>query len=52
MRAFIPAGETVIDMGQNMVDGLSSQIELLKVPDYIQFGEVLQDGNLQRQSAQ
>ena len=44
-----PAGETVIDMGQNMAGFLRFYADEPKgVKIYMQFGEVLQDGNFYR----
>lgn len=44
-----PAGETVIDMGQNMAGFLQFYVDEPKgVKIYMQFGEVLQDGNFYR----
>lgn len=44
-----PAGETVIDMGQNMVGFLRFYADEPKgVKIHMQFGEVLQDGNFYR----
>ena len=44
-----PAGETVLDMGQNMVGWLEFTCRAPKGSEfYLQFGEVLQDGNFYR----
>jgi alpha-L-rhamnosidase len=44
-----PAGETVLDMGQNMVGWLEFTNRAPKGTEvYLQFGEVLQDGNFYR----
>lgn len=44
-----PAGETVIDMGQNMAGFLRFYVDEAKgVKIHMQFGEVLQDGNFYR----
>ena len=44
-----PAGETVIDMGQNMAGFLRFYVDEPKgVKIHMQFGEVLQDGNFYR----
>lgn len=44
-----PAGETVLDMGQNMVGWLRLKVNAPKDTEiFIQFGEILQDGNFFR----
>ncbi len=44
-----PAGETVLDMGQNMAGLLKFAVDEPKgTKIYLQFGEVLQDGNFYR----
>jgi alpha-L-rhamnosidase len=44
-----PAGESVLDMGQNMVGWLEFKSHLPKGEEiHLQFGEVLQDGNFYR----
>ncbi len=44
-----PAGETVLDMGQNMVGWLSFRCSApVNTKIYLQFGEILQDGNFYR----
>jgi alpha-L-rhamnosidase len=44
-----PAGETVLDMGQNMVGWLSFQVHAPRGTEiHLQYGEVLQQGNFYR----
>lgn len=46
-----PAGETVLDMGQNMVGWLSFKCSAPKETKlFFQFGEILQDGNFYNQN--
>lgn len=46
-----PAGETVLDMGQNMVGWLSFKCSAPKGTKlFFQFGEILQDGNFYNQN--
>lgn len=44
-----PAGETVVDIGQNMAGGFRLKVhEPAGIRVHIQFGEILQDGNFYR----
>lgn len=46
---YTPAGETVLDMGQNMVGWFGFHCKASKGTKlYFQFGEILQDGNFYR----